>query len=220
MDKVDKFPPEIEELYMKRQVAAGNKANIEALYTYTTAGFYDGGFNWSQTPEKHTFWSEVLTHRKYDVFYAVYPKSTTSKPTTGYKGCIAGYPKEVVDRILVLLDDRWEEGRYISKINYLEERGIGGAFSWSSTPEGHEVWSKICHEKNFELFFKLYPKGTQTTINNVNSNNTSSIIDGEHRSKGSTFSRATTQKRKTSTWCELRGNAIQSRVTRSRIARG
>lgn len=33
-----------------------------------------------------------------------------------------------------------------------------GGFTWSDTEDGHDFWSKVIDEKNFDLFFEEYPE--------------------------------------------------------------
>lgn len=217
------FPPEIEELILKRQVEASNKADITVYYRIQQADKDDGGFSWSSTKEGHAFWSRIFNERNYKPFYDKYPQTikyingTSSTPIQEYKGCIAGYPKEIVDLALERLTNI-QEGK--TKLESLEIKGIGSAFSWSNTPEGGKFWIDI-ESKNFETFYKLYPKDTQTLTNNEERSKDEQIttVDREQGIKGSSYYRASNQSRKTTTSSGYRGNIVQNRVIANRYAK-
>lgn len=72
----NKFPKEIEELLLKRQVEQGNPPNIEIFYKNPTATKKSGGMVWSETVEGDEFWFKVLVKNDYSGFFKLYPKSS------------------------------------------------------------------------------------------------------------------------------------------------
>lgn len=219
------FPPEIEELILKRQVEASNKADITVYYRIQQADKDDGGFSWSSTKEGHAFWSRIFNERNYKPFYDKYPQTikyingTSSTPIQEYKGCIAGYPKEIVDLLLKRFNDR-NQTKGKTKLECLESEGISSAFTFADTPEGHDFWYKI-YKKDFKTFYKLYPKDTQTLTNNEERSKDEQIttVDREQGIKGSSYYRASNQSRKTTTSSGYRGNIVQNRVIANRYAK-
>jgi hypothetical protein len=208
------FPPEIEELILKRQVEAGNKADITVYYRIQQADKDDGGFSWSNTKEGHTFWSSIFNERNYKPFYDKYPQTQTK-----YKGLIVGFPKEIVDLLL----ERFDKKQLIpgkTKLESLEIKGVMGAFDWCSSPEKSSFWIDI-DERKFETFYKRYPKGTQTLTNEESrsKNEQITIVDSEQCGKGIACFRSTNQKRKVAIGSELVGDSNQNRVVNRRIAR-
>ena len=206
------FPPEIEELILKRQVEAGNKADITVFYKDPWAAANYGGIDWGK-PETCEFWKQILVKRNYKPFYDKYPQ-------TEYKGKIAGYPKEIVNLALKrLAPNALIDGK--SKLQCLEENGIVGSIDWYETPEGLDFWDDI-NCKNFETFYKLYP-GTQTLTNNEESRNSkdesSTIIDREQRSEGIACYRTPNQPGKVAIASKLVGDTAQNRVTKGRFAK-
>lgn len=74
------------------------------------------------------------------------------------KGELEGFPKEVIAR---MLDCQEEQGnkRYVTvfeeyKFPFLE----GGGFDWDKTKEKFKFWDEIIYNRNFDIFFKKYPK--------------------------------------------------------------
>lgn len=75
-----------------------------------------------------------------------------------YKGELIGFPEEIVER---MLDYQVEQGnpRDVSIFEDSVSYGISsGGFDWDQTPEDHNFWNNVIHHKDFNLFFKKYPK--------------------------------------------------------------
>jgi hypothetical protein len=75
------------------------------------------------------------------------------------KNELEGFPREVIEKMLerqveqgnprdeeVFKKDRWSDS-----INYK-------GFMWDRTPEGQNFWHSVIGNKNFDVFFKKYPK--------------------------------------------------------------
>lgn len=69
------------------------------------------------------------------------------------KGELTGFPKEIIKRML----DCQEEQGYKNNILVFEKSRSSG-FSWNETKEGCNFWFNVIRGKNFNLFFKRYPK--------------------------------------------------------------
>lgn len=68
------FPIEVVQKMLEKQLAQGNKQNIEIFQIYIFAG--EKGFFWEQTEEGIDFWIEVISCNNFDLFFQKYPKHT------------------------------------------------------------------------------------------------------------------------------------------------
>lgn len=73
--EIKDFPIEVVQKMIERQVEQGNKADVTVFQRYATSDFIDGGFVWDDTTEGEGFWTEVISHKNFDVFFAKYPKA-------------------------------------------------------------------------------------------------------------------------------------------------
>lgn len=73
-----------------------------------------------------------------------------------YKGQLEGFPEEIVNKMLdYQFKQRGKRDIFVfEEMNYAEFKG----FSWSKTEEGPDFWYEVIKMKNFDLFFKKYPK--------------------------------------------------------------
>ena len=76
----------------------------------------------------------------------------------GYKGEIAGFPVEVVEK---MFDYQVKQGNprnvKLFEINNCAP-SLSGGFTWDDTTEGYDFWSDVIIHKNFERFFEKYPE--------------------------------------------------------------
>ena len=75
-----------------------------------------------------------------------------------YKGELKGFPTEIVEK---MLERQVEQGkpRNVAVFEYIRNTGVNlEGFCWMNTPEGQNFWEEVIEKKNFELFFKKYPK--------------------------------------------------------------
>lgn len=73
-----------------------------------------------------------------------------------YKGEIAGFPQEVVEK---MLERQVEQGNKIDVTVFEEDKlCISRAFYWKDSVEGHNFWHEVITERNFDVFFEKYPK--------------------------------------------------------------
>jgi hypothetical protein len=85
-------------------------------------------------------------------------KERARRKRTSYKGAIADFPREVVEMMLTRqFEQTWK--RDVSVFEAAFSAGpLEGGFSWAGTPEGENFWTSVIYEKNFDTFFKKYPK--------------------------------------------------------------
>jgi hypothetical protein len=74
------------------------------------------------------------------------------------KNDLEGFPREVIEK---MLERQVEQGNEISKNVFMENadstKKMGG-FDWHDTIEHDWFWESVIHNKNFDFFFKKYPK--------------------------------------------------------------
>ena len=83
---------------------------------------------------------------------------TLYEEPTVYKGDIKGFPKEVVDK---MLERQVEQDNFRDVSVFERERRYGimdKGFDWEQSNEGYLFWEEVLDNKNFDVFFKLYPK--------------------------------------------------------------
>jgi len=72
------FPPEIVEMMLQRQFEQTGKRDVSVFEGYKSAACHEGGFTWCTTHEGGNFWYDVITEKKFDVFFEKYPKEFNS----------------------------------------------------------------------------------------------------------------------------------------------
>jgi hypothetical protein len=72
------FPPEIVEMMLQRQFEQVGKRDVSVFEDCESACRSTDGFNWDDSPEDHSFWDDVITAKKFDVFFKKYPKEFNS----------------------------------------------------------------------------------------------------------------------------------------------
>lgn len=83
------------------------------------------------------------------------------------KGDIKDFPIEIVQR---MVDYQYEQtGKYNVSLfqNYKTSDKHAGCFTWGNTAEGHLFWSKVIVYKEFDVFFKKYPKTMKKKSTNL-----------------------------------------------------
>lgn len=128
---------------------------------------YTLGFSRFDTPENWSFWNEISSGN-YSVYYEKYGVVFTTDgvrrfPGSFYKGQLEGFPPEVVE---LMLQRQFEQTgkRDISVFEANRQAGkSSNGFTWEDTIEGHHFWEDVIEDKNFDVFFKKYPK--QSLIN-------------------------------------------------------
>lgn len=116
--KFSEFPQEIKIKVKKRIQEQGGTYNEDKLDdNIERAGEF--GFAWSDTPEEHEFWHDILIRENFDVFYKMYPKSTTRGLERFYKSPDE-YPKSAKNgtkfKIVSLMSSNGDED-YLSRFD-------------------------------------------------------------------------------------------------------
>jgi hypothetical protein len=76
------FPKAVVDLMLIRQKQQTGKTNIEIFKENRMECDAHGGFLWTNTPEEHGFWEEVIERKNFDVFYEKYPREDMNKGET------------------------------------------------------------------------------------------------------------------------------------------
>lgn len=83
-------------------------------------------------------------------------KTTPALQVSQIKGDIEGFPIEVVEK---MLSYQQRQKGYSCVSIFCKSRGDGNeGFDWYNTPEGFTFWEGVILNRNFDLFFKKYPK--------------------------------------------------------------
>ena len=86
-----------------------------------------------------------------------------------YKGEIADFPQEVVEK---MLERQVEQGNKRDVSVFEICRGaISNGFEWSKTEEGFYFWGSVITDKHFGLFFAKYPKKQYPRVMMVSNDN-------------------------------------------------
>lgn len=72
--ELEGFPLEVIDKMIERQVEQNNEANVEVFEDENECNSLFGGFWWSKTIEGKSFWFNVISDKKFDVFFEKYPK--------------------------------------------------------------------------------------------------------------------------------------------------
>lgn len=73
-------------------------------------------------------------------------------------GNIKDFPIEVIEK---MIEEQVKQGNYPDvKVfqNYITSDVDDGGFDWNETNGGYDFWLEVVDNRNFELFFKKYPK--------------------------------------------------------------
>lgn len=79
-----------------------------------------------------------------------------------YKGKLEGFPKEVVERMLYEQEKQGNKRDVTVFERDSDESRVFGGFNKSDTINGYSFWCDIINKKDFDLFFKKYPKKEET----------------------------------------------------------
>ena len=77
--QLEGFPKEIVERMLECQVEQGNPRDISVFEVNPRAGADNKGFTWNRTFEGTDFWVNVLSSKKFNIFFKRYPKTTYPK---------------------------------------------------------------------------------------------------------------------------------------------
>ena len=68
MAKWEELPVEIQERMLQCQEEQGNKKDESVFIRKINELKRDGGFNWGDTKEESSFWSDVIHDNKFEIF--------------------------------------------------------------------------------------------------------------------------------------------------------
>ena len=93
-------------------------------------------------------------------------RSNILKQTTivEYGGAIAGFPKEVVEK---MLDEQERQGNKRDVSIFERRKAVGaegGGINRGESKDGISFWDKVISDKDFDTFFKEYPKSERKCI--------------------------------------------------------
>lgn len=81
------------------------------------------------------------------------------------KNDLEGFPEEIIN---AMLDEQERQGNKrdieVFKRNI---RAFNNGFNWMESKDGHSLWGAIIEDKDFDLFFKKYPKGKANHVNDA-----------------------------------------------------
>lgn len=74
----DDLPIEIQNRMLNCQEEQGNPRNSDVFKKCVEIDSKEGGFNWFRSEEGASFWADVLSYQKIEIFYERYPKKDLS----------------------------------------------------------------------------------------------------------------------------------------------
>lgn len=83
---------------------------------------------------------------------------TEEKPLR-YGGDIAGFPPEIVEKMLEYQEKQGNQRCIEVFENCKRKDRADRGFNWKNTDEGWDFWKVVIMDKKFDVFFKRYPKG-------------------------------------------------------------
>lgn len=76
--EIKDFPIEVVQEMVNEQVRQGNKADVTVFQKSVTRDCPYGGFAWEDAVDGRYFWYEVISNRKFKLFFQKYPKTQSS----------------------------------------------------------------------------------------------------------------------------------------------
>lgn len=80
-----------------------------------------------------------------------------------YKGEIANFPAEIVEKMLSYQEKQGNERNVEIFEEYASRNRVNGGFDWNYTNEGIAFWCNVIDNEKFDLFFEKYPRVNSTT---------------------------------------------------------
>lgn len=164
------FPMGVVVRMLEEQEKQGFAPNVEIFQQDKAADERYRGFKWYKTDAGQDFWTDVIGHCAFYVFFKKYPdykKYNSLKTVTPNKyditekdltGKIKDFPISVVVRMLEEIEAQGKA----PDVKILQKRAaayiIEGGFDWTKTPDGNKNWNDIILCKNFDKFYKLHPE--------------------------------------------------------------
>jgi hypothetical protein len=79
-------------------------------------------------------------------------------------GAIADFPIEVIEKMIERQVEQGNKPDVKAFHKYVSNDAKGGGFTWENTIEGEMFWHKVIADKNFNVFFEMYPKNIDCQI--------------------------------------------------------
>lgn len=73
---------------------------------------------------------------------------------------LAGFPEEIVEVMMHNQELQHQSRNHRVFERYIYSCASSEGFDWDRSPEGHEFWQQVAGNRDFELFFKKFPKNT------------------------------------------------------------
>lgn len=77
---------------------------------------------------------------------------------------LEGFPEEIIELMLIKQVQAGNTKDITVFENNIGSDNICGGFNWDDTTEGEDFWKDVLVDKDFDLFFKLYPKENNSKI--------------------------------------------------------
>ena len=158
------FPIEVVQMMIDKQIEQRGKADIAVFQNRKLDGFL-----WNETEEGRGFWTSVILHNRFNIFFKRYSKDIQKEKlqNTTYQvksedsiGQLEGFPIEVVQKMI----ERQVEQGSEANIKVFQKRADSGVlnhgFAWAETVEKYSFWNDVIRLKSFNVFFAKYPKQT------------------------------------------------------------
>lgn len=116
----------------------------------------------------------VITDEEwYELIYLPWKTKQEVPDEPVFKGQLKGFPVEVVEK---MLEHQVAQGN-VRDVSVFEENNAADArrrgFDWIATPEHKkhtDFWVCVINNKDFDLFFQIYPKNKSNQVSPLNSN--------------------------------------------------
>jgi hypothetical protein len=110
---------------------------------------------WRDTAEGHNSWMDIITEGNFTKFY----EGKTHIIGTTISGLVYLYHLKVFCPEAYYKAYKYAQKAYPGKLqSQIDQLSLGGAFNWTSTPEGMNIWDDV-ESGNFTSFLKYYEDG-------------------------------------------------------------
>ena len=75
--QLEGFPIQVVKKMLERQVQQGNIEDITVFQREAASDKKQGGFNWRNTVEEHSFWDIIINGHNFELFFKKYPNLST-----------------------------------------------------------------------------------------------------------------------------------------------
>jgi len=125
--ELEGFPKEVIAKMLEEQVKQGNIKNIEVFENRAWSGKAYEGFEWNESGMDCDFWSDVIKHKNFDLFFTKYPKHPIAE---------SKYPK------VMMVSNTNVDWDY--RVVFMEKKGCYLAWDYAKTLEEAEHETNTC----------------------------------------------------------------------------